>query len=321
MKTKNYLILIILTGLILGSLLILSLLTYFNQPSKNISAEHTPSLPAKQNENTVNTETPKLDTAAQSILPGSRLIALYGSPGIPALGVLGEQPIDQSVKRIMDLSSQYQQYSTEKIIPTFEIITTVASAGPTQNGDYSSEIDISTLKPWVEIAKQNNIYVILDLQPGLADFTSQAKLYEELLSQPNVGLALDPEWRLKPGQKHMKSIGSVSADEINATANWLNALCIRNNLPKKLFLIHQFKLSMIENQEKLSPTQQNLNWLIQMDGLGAQATKLQTWHTILDKVPDNVNVGWKNFIDEDKPMLTPEQTMQLKPKPYYVSYQ
>src|SRR5690606_18763006 len=133
MKTKNYLILIILTGLILGSLLILSLLTYFNQPSKNISAEHTPSLPAKQNENTVNTETPKLDTAAQSILPGSRLIALYGSPGIPALGVLGEQPIDQSVKRIMDLSSQYQQYSTEKIIPTFEIITTVASAGPTQN--------------------------------------------------------------------------------------------------------------------------------------------------------------------------------------------
>ena len=56
---------------------------------------------------------------------------------------------------------------------------------------------------------------MLDLQPGRTDFLTQAKLYAELLKQPHVGLALDPEWRLKPDQVHLVQIGSVSAEEIN----------------------------------------------------------------------------------------------------------
>ncbi len=65
------------------------------------------------------------------------------------------------------------------------------------------------------------MYVVLDLQPGRADFLSQARRYESLLARPNVGLALDPEWRLAPGQRHRAQIGSVSATEINRTSAWL----------------------------------------------------------------------------------------------------
>jgi hypothetical protein len=32
-------------------------------------------------------------------------------------------------------------------------------------------------------------------------------------------------------------------------------------------------------------------------------------------------MGWKNFYDEDHPMLTPEQTMAYEPKPVMISYQ
>jgi hypothetical protein len=31
--------------------------------------------------------------------------------------------------------------------------------------------------------------------------------------------------------------------------------------------------------------------------------------------------GWKNFIDEDRPMLDPAQTMQFSPDIVFVSYQ
>jgi hypothetical protein len=31
--------------------------------------------------------------------------------------------------------------------------------------------------------------------------------------------------------------------------------------------------------------------------------------------------GWKNFIDEDRPMLDPAQTMQVSPDIVFVSYQ
>jgi hypothetical protein len=31
--------------------------------------------------------------------------------------------------------------------------------------------------------------------------------------------------------------------------------------------------------------------------------------------------GWKNFYDEDTPMLTPAQTLAVEPTPVFVSYQ
>ncbi len=252
----------------------------------------------------------------------SILVALYGLPDVPKLGSLGEQSIDESVIIIKNLAKEYQSVSNMPIVPAFEIITTIASASPTANSDYSTEVEISKLKPWIERAKQENIYVLLDLQPGLSDFTTQAKLYQDLIKEPHVGLALDPEWRLKPGQTHMKQIGSVGAEEVNQTATWLNALVAENKLPNKVFLIHQFKLAMIENRQLLISNQtQKLNWIIQMDGLGNQQVKQETWRTIQSSLPQGIYLGWKNFIDEDKPMLTPEQTILVSPKPLYVSYQ
>jgi hypothetical protein len=32
-------------------------------------------------------------------------------------------------------------------------------------------------------------------------------------------------------------------------------------------------------------------------------------------------MAWKNFIDEDQPMLTPQQTMEIEPRPWIVSFQ
>lgn len=271
--------------------------------------------PQTQMQNTINNLSYKL--------PGeSTLVALYGLPDLPKLGSLGEQPLDNSVARVKSLAKEYEASSSKPIVPTFEIITTVASASPTANNDYSNEIDIAKIKPWIDKAKQENIYVLLDLQPGLSDFLNQAKLYRELLLEPHVGLALDPEWRLKPGQTHMKQIGSVDASEINQTATWLDNLIKENNLPNKVFLIHQFKLAMIENRQLLVNEQTNkLNWVIQMDGLGNQQVKQETWRTIQSGLHQNIMLGWKNFIDEDKPMLSPEQTLAIEPKPVYISYQ
>ena len=69
--------------------------------------------------------------------------------------------------------------------------------------------------------------MVLDLQPGRSDFLSQAKQYASLLEQPNVGLALDPEWRLGPHQVPLRQIGRVSAAEVNRTSAWLADLVTR----------------------------------------------------------------------------------------------
>src|SRR5882672_8128660 len=82
-----------------------------------------------------------------------RLVALYGSPGEPALGALGEQPLSAAVDRAKSVAAAYAPLSPQPMLPTFEIIATIASASPTENGDYSREVDPAALAPWVGAAK------------------------------------------------------------------------------------------------------------------------------------------------------------------------
>jgi len=257
----------------------------------------------------------------KTLFPNYRLVALYGSMNYPELGALGQQSLDASIARVKDLAAQYQPLTTEHVLPTFEIIATVASGSPTDNGDYSQAVDAAVLRPWVEAARRNGVYVVLDLQPGRSDFLKQATQYQSLLEEPNVGLALDPEWRLKPDQFPLKQIGSVEITEVNETIWWLSKLTAEHKLPQKLLLLHQFRLDSLPNRDQLDISHRNLAYVIQMDGQGSQQAKQDTWQAVTANPPQNVQFGWKNFYREDHPMLDPVGTMELVPQPRYVSYQ
>jgi len=265
---------------------------------------------------------PELPGGGRTLFPGRTMIALYGHPGSPALGVLGEQGVDASVQRARDLAAQYAPLVDEPVVPAFEIIATVASSAPGADGDYSNESAPATLAPWVDAAAAAGIYVVLDLQPGRADFLDQARLYGDLLRRPNVGLALDPEWRLGPGQKHRVQVGSVDVAEINAVGDWLAGLTRDAGLPQKLLMIHQFRTEMVRNREKLVTDRSELSVLLHADGFGTPTEKTTTWDRLHDAAPADVTWGWKNFYDEDRPLLTPAATLAARPqRPVFVSYQ
>lgn len=257
----------------------------------------------------------------RTLFPHYRMVALYGTPGAPVLGALGEQSLSASIVRVKQLAAAYQPYSKQPILPTLEIIASVASATPTSAGDYSREISPASLQPWITAARKNGVYVVLDLQPGRSSFLPQAEAYASLLDQPNVGLALDPEWCLGPTELPLQQIGSANMNDVNQTAAWLANLTKTHNLPQKLFLLQQFKLSMLPNRAILNTTYKQLAYGIQMDGQGTQPEKLNTWQAITAQPPSNVYFGWKNFYLKDSPLLTPAQTMAIQPQPWYVSYQ
>ena len=154
-------------------------------------------------------------------------------------------------------------------------------------------------------------------------FLEQAKRYEELLKRPWVGLALDPEWRLlTPNARHMRQIGQVGIDEINEVGNWLADLVRDNGLPPKVLTLHQFQPRMILERERLDTSRDEIQYMVHVDGLGGQGAKQGTWAAIKKDLPAGVYLGWKNFEDEDLPMLTPQQTVeQVSPVPDFVSYQ
>lgn len=255
------------------------------------------------------------------VFPGRRLVALYGSPGAPSLGVLGEQPLDAAIERARQRASDYEALVDEPVVPTFEIITTIATGAAGPDGDYSREIPPEELRPWIERTAGEDMYVILDLQPGRTDFVTQAKRYEELLAHPHVGLALDPEWRLGANERHLEQIGSVDVAEVQAVADWLAQLTRREQLPQKLLLLHQFRLSMLPDRAQLELPPE-LAVTVQMDGQGPQEVKMATWRNITNPAtPDGLWFGWKNFYDEDTTLRSPADTFGVEPSPVLVSYQ
>jgi hypothetical protein len=265
---------------------------------------------------------PELPGGGHTLFPGRTMVALYGHPGAPALGVLGEQGVDASVQRARALAAQFAPLAGEPVVPAFEIITTVASSAPGADGDYSAESAPEDLVPWIDAAAAADMYVVLDLQPGRSDFLTQARRYTDLLRRPNVGLALDPEWRLRPGQKHRVQVGSVDVAEVNAVATWLADLTREARLPQKLLMLHQFQAQMIRNREQLVTDRDELSVVLHADGFGTRAEKLETWNRLHQAVPAGVTWGWKNFYDEDRPMFDPAQTLAVGPaRPVFVSYQ
>jgi len=250
-----------------------------------------------------------------------RMVALYGSPGAPTLGALGEQTMSATFERVRELAARYDGLGGLPAVPTLEIIATVASGAPGPDGDYSNEVDPARLEPWVDAAEREGIAVVLDLQSGRSDFLSQAERYEGLLLRPNVGLALDPEWRLEPGQVPLQQIGAVDAAEVNATGAWLAGVVRQHRLPQKVFLLHEFRTSMVRDRAAVDTTHDELVTVVHADGHGTPRAKLATYRALTAGDPPGLVWGWKNFFDEDTPTFDPARTVEVAPSPVFVSYQ
>ena len=263
----------------------------------------------------------QLPGGGQVVFPGRRLVALYGDPGAPALGALGQQDLAASIARARRMAALYRPLSSVPVVPAFEIIATVAQASPGPDGSYSSVSSVASLRPWVDAATAAGLYVVLDLQPGRADLLSQAEIYEPLLRRPNVGLALDPEWKLQPGQVPLHQIGSVGIGEVSRVVSWLAALTAAHHLPQKLLVLHQFRLSMLQGERGLDTREDGLAIVVHMDGQGTPGMKQETWNAVTGAAPPGVFFGWKDFFMKDHPMLSPQNTMSKHPQPVMISYQ
>ena len=294
--------------------------TSSNRPIRAIGSEFGSDAQLAERISIARTQT-ELPGGGQLVFPGRRFLALYGSPGAPSLGPLGRQNLPGSINRAKGLAAQYQPLSPVPVVPTFEIIVTVASSEPGIGNNYTTMIDPREIRPWVIAARDAGVYVTLDLQPGRMDFLTQARQYADLLREPNVGLALDPEWRLKPDQVHLTQIGSVDADEVNRTSQWLAELTRSNKLPQKAFVLHEFDPDMLGRRDRIITDRPELATVIHADGHGIPSVKMATWRRMNADLPPRVWMGWKNFYTEDKPPFSPAQTMAVGPTPYFISYQ
>ena len=257
------------------------------------------------------------DCPTQQIFPNFRVVALYGNDTAAALGVLGEQSPEQAAIRLEAVAAPFRK-GDRPVLGAFEYIATVATAAPGPTGLFRAPSTDDQVQHYLDAARAHGLYLILDIQPGRADFLPEVQRYEKFLRQPDVGLALDPEWHVGPQSIPGRVVGQVSAAEVNQVADYLAGIVSQDKLPEKLFVVHQFQVRMITQRETLRDPA-GLAVVIHMDGFGGRGEKLTTYS--FTKVAPPFHNGFKLFYDEDVNIFSPAETLALNPVPDLITYQ
>jgi hypothetical protein len=257
-----------------------------------------------------------LPRGGRTILPADRVVAFYGEGYPGGMGLLDVNDLDGVAGRIEQQAAAYARYG-RPVLPAMELIATNAVRQPGPDGSYSLKLDDATVDKYLAAARRHRMLLILDFQPGTDEFLPQVERYEKYLTQPDVGIGLDPEWRT-PGSRPYATTGSTTAAELNAVSSYVAGLARAHRLPQKLFIVHQFQVRGVANRSQVQAPKE-LAVVFHMDGVGAPGLKIGGYRTL--QVSPPLRNGFKVFPTLDKPPMTPAQVMALTPQPEIVTYQ
>jgi len=261
---------------------------------------------------------PQLPGGGRRVFPDRRVVAFYGNPQDRALGTLGIGTPTQAAARLRRAARGYGR-RTRPVLPMFELISTVAARDPGPDGLYRLHTPDAVISRYLRAARRTKALLVLDVQPGHADFLSEAKRLKRWLREPDVGLALDPEWHT-PGAVPGTRIGSTSAGEVNAVARYVARIVKAGDLPQKLFVIHQFTDDMIVDEHRLI-TPPQLAVTLNVDGFGTRSAKVAKYRDFNRRRPPGTYLGFKLFYEEDVRLMAPRSVMALRPRPDLVVYE
>jgi hypothetical protein len=265
---------------------------------------------------------PKLATlpgGGRTIFPGRRVVALYGTTGTPVLGDLGRGSAAQASRRVLRVAEAYRHATALEVLPAFELIATVASRAPGDDGLYRTRRPIRDLRRYHRAIRSVGGLLVIDVQPGRGDFLTEVRPYRKLLEEPDVSLALDPEWKMGPGEVPGQVIGHTDAMTVNAISFWLSRIVERRRLPQKLLVVHQFTEDMIRDRARVKP-RSGLAVTFNVDGLGGRAVKLSKYRALAPRRKP-FHAGFKLFYTEDVDRFHPRDVLRFRPKVLFVDYQ
>ena len=260
-----------------------------------------------------------------AILPFKRIIAYYGNFYSIYMGVLGEYPKEQVKSMLQAEVDRWEAADPDTpVIPAVDYIAMVAQADAGSDGMYRRLMPDSEIEKAHQLAKEIDGILILEVQVGLSDLQSEIQRLEKWLIEPDVHLAIDPEFAMYDGYAPGTVIGVVDDEDVNRASAYLKELAIQYDLPPKVLLVHRFTQDMVQNATAIEPNEY-VQVVMVMDGWGPPENKIGTYYHITEPEPVQFT-GFKVFYKNDlKPpstrLLTPEEILDLTPQPIFIQYQ
>ena len=260
-----------------------------------------------------------------AILPTHRIVAFYGNPFSPRMGILGALPPDQMLAKLdTEVAAWNAADPATPVIPALQLIVSVAQDKPGRDGMYRARMPDTLIVPRGRRGPtRRRRCFFLDVQVGHSSVASELQRLLPYLARPNVHLALDPEFAMKDGTAPGQKIGTLDANDVNYAIGVLDSLVTANHLPPKVLIVHRFTRRMLTNARriKLDP---RVQVVVDMDGWGPRALKEDSYRAYVYAEPVQYT-GFKLFYHNDtkggKPLMTPAEVLRLFPAPLYIQYQ
>ncbi|MGI8551152.1 MAG: hypothetical protein ACR2PL_10280 [Dehalococcoidia bacterium] len=258
--------------------------------------------------------------AARSYFADHRVVAYYGNPLSPILGILGDGDPEQMVVRLKQQTGAYAQIDTGRpVTAALELIEAVAQDTPTDNKLFLAYTEPEVVDRYSKLAQDNSMLLILDEQIGRSTPEAETSRLIGRLSSPHVQLALDPEFDMKPGEIPGDTLGSMDAADINQVQAMLEDVAVRNRLPSKILIIHLFQLDMLTHPDQLR-SYPHVDLVLDADGFGTRSIKEEKYQALITARPAG-HPGVKLFYKYDPNIWAPSDVLKLNPPPDVIIYQ
>jgi hypothetical protein len=268
---------------------------------------------------------PELPRGGRLVLPRHRVVAYYGAPQDPELGVLGETTPEDAARKLDQQAEKFARPG-RPALPALELISTLAHSAAGDDGLHRLRQSDATIRRHLRAARAIKGLLVLDVQPGQADFMQEVQALERYLTQPDVDLALDPEWSVPEGTQPGSVIGSMDAAVVNEVSAYLARIVRLHDLPQKLLIVHQFTDEMVTNRDQLA-SRPEVAMVLNMDGFGTPPLKKGVYDRLSQPTPRGPDAlggpynGFKLFFREDTGLMSPRDVLTLRPVPDVVVYE
>lgn len=260
------------------------------------------------------------NSSVEVLLPNYRLLSYYGFPGNELMGILGEHDMETLLAILQDQLVEYEAADSARPWKlAFEVIASVAQAGPGDDGMYIAYTDGAVVQQYVDFTAANDLLLILDVQFGRKTVSEEIEAVREWLSYPHVHLAIDPEFSVREGEVPGTDLGQIDAADVLVAQETLAEIARTEGIPPKLLIVHQFNLYSITNRDQIVQIP-DVQYVLEIDGWGPPEDKLATYSVVGGDVPHEY-YGFKLWYRQDEPLMTAAEVMALAPAPDIVIYQ
>ena len=235
------------------------------------------------------------------------------------MGVLGRHRGRELAAGLRKQAEHYAGLTNKKIIAAYHLVAVIAQ--PTAGRDDMSRRRETheTIRGLLDEARAHDFKLILDVQPGHSTVKDELAYLRPYLEQPDVHLALDPEFAMPKGVMPGRKIGSLAASQVNDAIEFLDAIVRERTLPPKVLIVHQFTIGMLADKQHIGDSPL-VDVVIDVDGFGDPPLKRAMYTAVIKRHPREY-AGFKLFYREDTGLLSAEDVMKLQPQPAVVIYQ